>query len=202
MARSHHVDHGPAETTRLIEFNGLVGLYLWSGLALITAIVTWAHWARHFEVSSRVPSRLATSLQLKLLALGILSTTKGWVPRCFLSNSTCVRFGTLSARRYRDPAHDELGLALHSLLSRSSLAKVQRDSVQGKSIRSGSRRAQLNGGKRCHVQVAQYLFLGSVGQLLLVGVYLGLNIGLLFGATRGDINWIAHHVSLPVLIVR
>ena len=61
MARSHHVDHGPADTTRLVEFNGLVGLYLWSGLALITAIVTLAHWARHFEVSSRVSSRLATS---------------------------------------------------------------------------------------------------------------------------------------------
>jgi len=45
-----------------------------------------------------------------------------------------------------------------------------------------------------HKQVTKYLFLGSVGQLLVIAVYLGLNVGLLFGGTSGDINWIAHHV--------
>jgi hypothetical protein len=51
MAGSHYVDHNSTEHRRLVDFNGLVGLYLWSGLALITAIVTTAHWARYLEVS-------------------------------------------------------------------------------------------------------------------------------------------------------
>ena len=53
MAGSDHVDHDATEHQRLVNFNGLVGLYLWSGLALVTAIVTTAHWTRYLEVSRR-----------------------------------------------------------------------------------------------------------------------------------------------------
>jgi hypothetical protein len=45
------------------------------------------------------------------------------------------------------------------------------------------------------IQIAEFFFLGDLGQLLLITVYLTLNFLLIFLGASGDIDWQAHHAA-------
>jgi len=55
-------------------------------------------------------------------------------------------------------------------------------------------------------QIAEFFFLGDLGQLLLIAVYLTLNLLLILLGAAGDIDWQAHHAArltyanLPLVI--
>lgn len=173
----------------LLNFNNNVGLYLWYGLIGIILFVAIPHWAgiiqgffRRREAGFRSDRKRLPRTRSRQAGEREDDEAVRWGQRgegLHLGEGErkmSLRFGWywLAAwwRKY-SIKHSKVGsTALHGVLC------------------TVTELIQYLGR-----QIAEFFFLGDLGQLFLIFIYLLLNFLLIFLGTNNDIDWMAHHVS-------
>ncbi|GAA95440.1 uncharacterized protein L969DRAFT_614835 [Mixia osmundae IAM 14324] len=175
--------HTQEELDELHRFNILVPFYLWIALVGILVLASFKQLATHLIASSRY----RYSKRVLRLKAGLPSSHRGSVQTVAEKDATR---GIKAAEGATPVSPADEGLDVRGYLphlAKATLAIWRKYAT------------------RKH-WLATQLHLQSTGQLLLIVAYIGLNVGLVLGGAKGDIDWRSHHAArlananLPLVI--